>query len=96
MLDHDIIETIRALDETPSPSPRHLARTFGKNGLPALPAQPDPAALIEAEAIGASRLMTALFGAMALPPAAPTPETPLHRALIEAMAKSTTWKGDLQ
>ena len=97
MFDHDIIETIRALDETPRPVPHHLKRTFGKSGLPALPAQPDPADLIEAEAIGASLLMRSLFEAMERPPVAPpVAEPPLSRALIEAMAKSTTWKGDLQ
>ena len=95
MLDHDIISAIRAADATPRPVPRHLARTFGKNGLPALPAQPDPQALIEAEAVGASQLMRSLFDAMAKPAAPPT-VTPLHRAMVEMMAKSTTWKGDLQ
>ena len=96
MFDHDIIETIRALDETPRPVPRHLARTFGKNGLPELPAQPDPADIIEAEAVGVSLLMAATFEAMELPPVATPAETPLHHALCEAMAQSTTWKGDLQ
>jgi len=71
--------------------PRHLARTFGKNGLPALPAQPDPADLIEAEAIGASLLMRSICEAMAKPAAPPT-VTPLNRKLHEAMFRATTWR----
>jgi hypothetical protein len=72
---------------------KHLTRTYGKNGLPELPAQPDPAPVAypccatEREDGDCCCTADCPIGGTGLPE-----PTPLHRALIQAMVGATNWR----
>ena len=79
MFDHEIIETIRATDRV-----SHLATSIDE--FVARTAQPG-------DALGASVVDALLCGTRVVV-REPVRETPLHCALVESMARSTTWKGE--